>query len=154
MADLIITNGKHVDTSAIAEYTLDCAWGSGENDFELTVPRLIDSGAYVYLDGSECGGIVDAMEDQLTSGVSTITYSGRTWHGVLADKILEPDKGKDYLTVSGSASSVIGSAVGGVIRCSARLPHLTETTRPSKPTSSTVTWMRIPVCGRCARPAV
>lgn len=32
MADLIITNGKHVDTSAIAEYTLDCAWGSGEND--------------------------------------------------------------------------------------------------------------------------
>ena len=114
MADLIITNGKHVDPSAIAEYTLDCAWGSGENDFELTVPRLIDSGAYVYLDGSECGGIVDAMEDQLTSGVSTITYSGRTWHGVLADKILEPDKGKDYLTVSGSASSVIGSLISRV----------------------------------------
>ena len=114
MADLIITNGKHVDTSAIAEYPLDCAWGSGENDFELTVPRLIDSGAYVYLDGSECGGIVDAMEDQLTSGVSTITYSGRTWHGVLADKILEPDKGKDYLTVSGSASSVIGSLISRV----------------------------------------
>ena len=153
MADLIITNGKHVDTSAIAEYTLDCAWGSGENDFELTVPRLIDSGAYVYLDGSECGGIVDAMEDQLTSGVSTITYSGRTWHGVLADKILEPDKGKDYLTVSGSASSVIGSLISRV-RLDTVFPHLTETTRPSKPTSSTVTWMRIPVCGRCARPAV
>lgn len=114
MADLIITNGKHVDTSAIAEYTLDCAWGSGENDFELTVPRLIDSGAYVYLDGSECGGIVDAMEDQLTSGVSTITYSGRTWHGMLANKILAPDSGKDYLTVSGSASSVIGSLISRV----------------------------------------
>lgn len=116
MVDLIITDSKHVDVRSAVDYTLDCAWGKEENDFELVVSgaSTIDAGAYIYIDGSECGGVVDAMEDQLTAGVSTLTYSGRTWHGMLADKILEPDKGKDYLTVSGTASSVIGSLISRV----------------------------------------
>ena len=116
MVDLIITDSNHVDARSAADFTLDCAWGKEENDFELVMSgaSTIDAGAYIYIDGSECGGVVDAMEDQLTSGVSTLTYSGRTWHGMLADKILEPDKGKDYLTVSGTASSVIGSLISRV----------------------------------------
>lgn len=116
MVDLIITDSKHVDVRSAVDYTLDCAWGKEENDFELVVSgaSTIDAGAYIYIDGSECGGVVDAMEDQLTAGVSTLTYSGRTWHGVLANKILEPDRGKDYLTVSGTASTVIGSLISRV----------------------------------------
>lgn len=116
MVDLIITDSNHVDVRSAADYTLDCAWGKEENDFELVVSgaSTIDAGAYIYIDGSECGGVVDAMEDQLTSGVSTLTYSGRTWHGMLANKILEPDRGKDYLTVSGTASTVIGSLISRV----------------------------------------
>lgn len=116
MVDLIITDSKHVDVRSAVDYTLDCAWGKEENDFELVVSgaSTIDAGAYVYIDGSECGGVVDAMEDQLTAGVSTLTYGGRTWHGMLANKILEPDKGKDYLTVSGTASTVIGSLISRV----------------------------------------
>lgn len=116
MVDLIITDSNHVDVRSAADYTLDCAWGKEENDFELVVSgaSTIDAGAYIYIDGSECGGVVDAMEDQLTAGVSTLTYSGRTWHGMLANKILEPDKGKDYLTVSGTASMVIGSLISRV----------------------------------------
>lgn len=116
MVDLIITDSNHVDVRSAADFTLDCAWGKEENDFELVVSgaSTIDAGAYIYVDGSECGGVVDAMEDQLTSGVSTLTYSGRTWHGVLANKILEPDRGKDYLTVSGTASTVIGSLISRV----------------------------------------
>lgn len=116
MVELIITDSNHVDVRSASDYTLDCAWGKDENDFELVVSgaSTIDAGAYIYIDGSECGGVVDAMEDQLTAGVSTLTYSGRTWHGMLANKILEPDKGKDYLTVSGSASSVIGSLISRV----------------------------------------
>ena len=116
MVDLIITDSNHVDARSADDFTLDCAWGKEENDFELVVSgaSTIDAGAYIYVDGSECGGVVDAMEDQLTSGVSTLTYSGRTWHGVLANKILEPDRGKDYLTVSGTASTVIGSLISRV----------------------------------------
>lgn len=116
MVDLIITDSNHVDARSAVDFTLDCAWGKEENDFELVVSgaSTIDAGAYIYIDGSECGGVVDAMEDQLTAGVSTLTYSGRTWHGVLANKILEPDRGRDYLTVSGTASTVIGSLISRV----------------------------------------
>lgn len=116
MVELIITDSKHVDVRSASDYTLDCAWGKEENDFELVLSgaSTIDAGAYIYIDGSECGGVVDAMEDQLTAGVSTLTYSGRTWHGALANKILEPDRGRDYLTVSGTASTVIGSLISRV----------------------------------------
>ena len=114
MAELIVTDASHVDQASLEDFTLDAAWGADENDFELTVDRLIDAGSYVYFDGGECGGVVDSLKDSLKDGRSTLTYGGRTWHGMLADKILEPDKGKDYLTVSGTASSVIGSLISRV----------------------------------------
>ena len=37
MVDLIITDSKHVDVRSAVDYTLDCAWGKEENDFELVV---------------------------------------------------------------------------------------------------------------------
>ena len=116
MVDLIITDSNHVDVRSVADYTLDCAWGKEENDFELVLSgaSTIDAGAYVYVDGGECGGVVDSLKDSLKDGRSTLIYSGRTWHGMLANKILEPDKGKDYLTVSGTASTVIGSLISRV----------------------------------------
>lgn len=114
MAELIVTDASHVDQASLEDFTLDAAWGADENDFELTVDRLIDAGSYVYFDGGECGGVVDSLKDSLKDGRSTLTYGGRTWHGMLADKILEPDKGKDYLTVSGTASTVIGSLISRV----------------------------------------
>lgn len=114
MAELIVTDASHVDQASLEDFTLDAAWGADENDFELTVDRLIDAGSYVYFDGGECGGVVDSLKDSLKDGRSTLTYGGRTWHGILANKILSPDSGKDYLTVSGSASSVIGSLISRV----------------------------------------
>lgn len=114
MAELIVTDASHVDQASLEDFTLDAAWGADENDFELTVDQLIDAGSYVYFDGGECGGVVDSLKDSLKDGRSTLTYGGRTWHGMLANKILEPDKGKDYLTVSGTASTVIGSLISRV----------------------------------------
>lgn len=114
MVELIVTDASHVDQASLEDFTLDAAWGADENDFELTVDRLIDAGSYVYFDGGECGGVVDSLKDSLKDGRSTLTYGGRTWHGMLANKILEPDKGKDYLTVSGTASTVIGSLISRV----------------------------------------
>lgn len=114
MAELIVTDASHVDQASLEDFTLDAAWGADENDFELTVDRLIDAGSYVYFDGGECGGVVDSLKDSLKDGRSTLTYGGRTWHGVLANKILEPDRGRDYLTVSGTASTVIGSLISRV----------------------------------------
>jgi hypothetical protein len=38
-----------------------------------------------------------------------VVYSGRTWHGILNSKVLEPDPGEDYLICSGEANEVIAS---------------------------------------------
>ncbi|NEG56128.1 hypothetical protein [Bifidobacterium platyrrhinorum] len=117
MADLIVTDADRRDDACLQDFTLDLAWGSGdngENDFELTAARLIPAGALVYMDGGECGGVVDAMRDQLDASGSTLTYTGRTWHGILAGKVLQPDKGKDYLTVSGAAGTVIASLLSRI----------------------------------------
>ena len=126
MAELIVTDASHVDQASLEDFTLDAAWGADENDFELTVDRLIDAGSYVYFDGGECGGVVDSLKDSLKDGRSTLTYGGRTWHGMLANKILEPDKGKDYLTVSGTASTVIGSLITSSRGAGRPLPSGTE----------------------------
>ena len=36
---------------------------------------------------------------------------GRTWHGILNSKILEPDANMDYLTVTGDANTVLNTLV-------------------------------------------
>lgn len=112
--DLIVTDAGHIDRAVIEDYALDAAWGADENDFELTVDRMLEPGSYVYADGSEIGGVIDSLRDRLERGGSTLTYGGRTWHGILANKILAPDTGQNYLTVSGKASTVIGMIVNRV----------------------------------------
>ena len=138
---LVVTDANHVDSMMVEDYSLDCAWGKDENDFELTVDKLIPQGAFVYLEESECGGIVDALRDQLERGDSTLTYSGRTWHGMLENKILAPDSGQDYLTVSGNASTILGALLSRVSLTplfKAVVPR--PATCPSSPTSSNGMW--------------
>lgn len=62
---------------------------------------------YFYIEGTEYGGIVDSLESR--RGSSEVAYSGRTWHGILNSKILEPDSGEDNLVLSGEANGVIGT---------------------------------------------
>lgn len=108
--DLIYANSSREDIGVIPDYDFDLAFGSDENDFELTVSRndhCCEAGYYIYIDGTEYGGIVDAItSDTVTENV---TYSGRTWHGILNSKILCPDTGENYLTVSGDANTILGT---------------------------------------------
>jgi hypothetical protein len=62
--------------------------------------------AVIYMEGTEYGGIVGAKKTHTAN--ESITYKGRTWHGILNSKILEPPAGNAYLTVSGEANGVIG----------------------------------------------
>ena len=57
MVELIITGRNGIDRESIADYKLDAAWGADENDFELTVDRLIDAGSYVYFVETEWTGV-------------------------------------------------------------------------------------------------
>lgn len=101
---------------ATSDCVLDCAWGSGENDFELTLydGTVLPDRGLVYIDGTEVGGIVDHMKDELSDGVSVVTYSGRSWHGMLAGKVLQPDSGQDYLKVSGPVNQVLSNLLARI----------------------------------------
>lgn len=101
---------------AVSDCVLDCAWGSGENDFELTLydGTVLPDRGLVYVDGTEVGGIVDHMKDELSDGVSVVTYSGRSWHGMLAGKVLQPDSGQDYLKVSGPVNQVLSNLLARI----------------------------------------
>lgn len=110
--DLIYTNQNREDIGVLQDFSLDLAFGSGENDFELTVSRennVAQAGCYIYIQGTEYGGIIDAVKSD--TGTAEVTYSGRTWHGILNSKILEPDSGQAYLTVSGDANTVLAALI-------------------------------------------
>ena len=108
--DLIYMNPKLEDVGVLLRYDLDMSFGRSENNFECTVHKTnhcCDAGYFLYAEGTEYGGIIDAVKSDTATG--DITYSGRTWHGMLESKILEPDAGQDYLVLSGEANAVIGT---------------------------------------------
>jgi hypothetical protein len=116
LVDLICADENGVPFHAVSDCLFDCAWGSGENDFELTLydGTVLPDRGLVYVDGTEVGGIVDHMKDELSDGVSVVTYSGRSWHGMLAGKVLQPDSGQDYLKVSGPVNQVLSNLLARI----------------------------------------
>ena len=107
--DLIYTDVRRKDVGVLQDYTLDLAFGSDENDFALTLDlnnHCCEPGCLIYVEGTEYGGIIDGLG--IVTKDDTLTYVGRTWHGILATKIIEPNEGEAYLKVSGEANAVIG----------------------------------------------
>ena len=112
--DLIYTNSKRVELGVLRAHSLDLSFGTdeNENDFELTLGKsepVLEDGAAIYFDGTEYGGIVSGMRSSSTDEVRT--HLGRTWHGIVNDKVIRPDPGADYLIVSGEANEVIGGLI-------------------------------------------
>lgn len=108
--DLIFMNLSKEDLGVLLDYEMDMAFGSGENDFETKLQaksHCCKEGYFLYMEGTEYGGIVDNIMSDTTA--NEVVYSGRTWHGILNSKVLEPDAGEAYLTVSGEANAVIAS---------------------------------------------
>ena len=110
--DLIYTNSSFEDIGVLFDYSLDLAYGKDENDFELIVDlqnNCCDKNSLVYIDGTEYGGIIDGIA--IDTANDKLTYTGRTWHGVLSSKIIEPETGEAYYIVSGEANTVINSLI-------------------------------------------
>lgn len=112
--DLIVTDTNGIPTGSYASWTLDLAYGSGENDFDLRCPARLQPGCRWWVDGTGWGGIVDDVKTSVTGGEGELNYHGRDWHGLLASKILEPDKGKDYLTMSGTIGTLLRTVISRI----------------------------------------
>lgn len=110
--DLIYTNTDKDDVGVLQDFSLDLAFGTDENDFAVTVSQdnhVAEAGCFIYIQGTEYGGMIDAVTSD--TGTKEVTYSGRTWHGILNSKILEPDDGQSYLTASGDANTILADLV-------------------------------------------
>lgn len=108
--DLIYMNANKEDVGVLLDYEMDIAFGKDENDFECTIAaqsHCCEAGFYLYMEGTEYGGIIDSISSD--SETEEVKYAGRTWHGILNSKIIEPDSGQAYLTLSGEANTVIAS---------------------------------------------
>lgn len=113
--DLIYANAQQEDIGVLRDYKLDMAYGESENDFELQIPtaaHCCKDGYYLYIEGTDYGGVVDSIKSN--TGEQEVTYTGRTWHGLLDSKVIKPDAGEDYLVVSGEANAVIGSLISRI----------------------------------------
>ena len=60
--DLIVTDAAGIPTGSYASWTLDLAYGSGENDFDLQCPARLKPGCRWWVDGTGWGGIVDDVK--------------------------------------------------------------------------------------------
>ena len=98
----------------LADFTLDLAFGSDENAFSLEceAAHAPEEGQFVFIDGTEYGGVVDEVTYEAGREASgAVLCKGRTWHGILAGKRLLPDSGSGYLSVSGKAGDALASLI-------------------------------------------
>lgn len=113
--DLIYADKSKNDVGVLQDYSFDLAFGSDENNFELTVSinnNVCQEDYLVYVEGTEYCGIIDGIAVDTSS--KTIKYLGRTLHGILNSKILEPNSGQDYLVLSGDANTVLGTIISRI----------------------------------------
>lgn len=110
--DLIYMNSAKEDIGVLMDYEFDLAFGTDENNFECRIDsnaHCCEHGYFLYIEGTEYGGIIDALES-ITANEEVI-YTGRTWHGILNSKVIEPDSGKSHLIVSGEANEILASLI-------------------------------------------
>ena len=105
--DLIYTDENRIDIGILKDYELDFEIGS-ENNFQITTStenNVIPMGGYFYFENTEYGGKITTLKVDTTQ--NRLYYGGRTFYGMLCDKVICPDSGEDYYIVSGDANAII-----------------------------------------------
>ena len=88
--------------SPVADIEVDAA---GSATFQVQSPTRIPAGYWLAVPGTCFGGIISDVST--TSGSDDITYTGKTWLGLLADRVITPPTGQANLTVSGDLTDVV-----------------------------------------------
>lgn len=112
---IVYADSRMADIQALRPVSMEFAFGSDENDFQVVMPKeapLLDAHGYVYVDGTEYGGMVDNVAHDAETG--QMTYTGATWHGLLEGKVICPPAGSDYRSVSGTVNAAIASVLNAV----------------------------------------
>lgn len=113
ITDLIYANWEHdpdrdedrwVDQGTLEDYEIDLDVAIDKN-FELRSDHhIMTNGSLWYVDGTEFGGIVGKFETDPDN--YQIIYSGRSFRGIQAKKIIEVAEGKNVASFSGAITAV------------------------------------------------
>lgn len=108
-----LANKNREEIRLARELEGDFAVGS-ENSFGFSYSASdwtgdIDYGCYLYITGTEFGGIVSLIKSSTKE--NSIYVQGDTWRGMLAKKIIEPKAGEDYRIVKGRVEDVMRELV-------------------------------------------
>lgn len=113
--DITVYKPDGSTVAVTSAYTLDMSFGNGGNNFELAIDldgdRQLGVNWIVAIEGTEYGGIVDGRKADVSGDQTTITWSGRTWHGIMNSHIIAPNAGSDHFAVSGDANRCLESAL-------------------------------------------
>lgn len=116
--ELVVADAAGNDLVPLADFEMECeaGWSDGiDNTFDLTVldasAPLPDAAWRVYADGTDIGGLVRRYTAKSTRAGLEVHWSGDMWTGTLSNRLLWPDAGQDYLTLSGDAHEVLRSVV-------------------------------------------
>lgn len=115
--EIVVANSDREDIAyLLGADTIDFEIG-GNNNFEIKIARElaqkagIEVGAFLYIPGTEWGGIVEEVSSNVDD--SAVTFNGSTWRGLLAKSVIEPPAGQDYLVVSGDIRSILRQLIVG-----------------------------------------
>ena len=118
--DMIYANTNRQDIGVIPDFKLDLAYGADENNFQLEMSlnrHCLEEGYLVYIEsenagkvqGSEYGGVVDEIE--VDTEQNKVIYTGRTWHGIMAETIIVPSKGQNYFQINGECNAALRALI-------------------------------------------
>ena len=110
--ELIYTDGsKFNDVGILNVKSGDFAWGTDENDFELTLAgaqEVPDFRSFIYVEGTDVFGVVRGVDHNVDGSVRV---RGVTWTGLLENRVLKPPSGSAYFTVSGDMRDCASSLI-------------------------------------------
>lgn len=93
--------------------SFDCEIGVEQNTFELRVEKVqsmtlgIELGDYLYVEGTEFGGIIDGRT--IDTATDELVWTGTTWRGLLEYDIVRPlnPSTEAFRVVSGDANDIL-----------------------------------------------
>lgn len=109
----MVADADGIPRAESVDFALDADYGDDSNDFALQLFDGIRMGAgwRWWIDGSELGGVVDAVSAKTTRKGRTVEYSGRLWSGILASRVICPPRGHDHRTAKGDANEALGELI-------------------------------------------
>ena len=110
--DLIYCDKNFIDVGVVDFRSMDIAYGEDENNFELVVDSettIVEMRGYVYAEGTEYGGKIESRKVDTEN--NTITFGGRTWHGILDSYKPMPKRKDAEISVGGTRPNAMIAAI-------------------------------------------